>query len=453
MKRVFLAAVATAIAASACASGSTSDTGEDGSGAGIVTGVGGGSGGSMPGDGLPLGSPCMDDAECNSVLCEEAFLDLPDKVCVARCSSQDDCPSDLFFCEAISPGSIDGYCIPRSPAHCLPCGESSECGYFAEVCWLSPGDDENTCHVDCALAGQAACPADYSCQSVAIGNATRQLCVADEPKCQDALGGFCDNITTPQPCSRSSNEGTCTGERTCDPTSERFGACEAEVPRCKATCDDPDPAGCVLQACGNAANTIEHCGMCNNPCPGVGAANASPACIDALCSFSCMGESYDVDNDISNGCEKTDSPLGNHAIGAAVDVGSFPCTDGSSNRNISGSMHSDQRTHGNPPVPGFDAMSGSAPDWYQLYADGGFCQNEVVLTLNADGTGNLACYRLTVYTNNGTYSCDTNANGDCTVNENGTGAYSDNTNIQIEVRKTCPATSPGSVTYTVTGHL
>ena len=448
MKLIFLAAAALAIAA--CASGvESADT--DGSGGGVITGVGGSGAGSM-GDGLPLGSSCMDDAECASNICEEAFLDLPDRVCVQRCTGPDDCPTDNFFCEAISPGSMDGYCIPRSPAHCMPCESSADCGYFTEVCLVGPNDDENACHVDCSLSGPSGCPADYQCTSIAIGNTTRQLCVPNVPKCGDALGGYCDHVTMPLPCGRSNADGSCVGERTCDPVTERYGLCGAEVPTCKPTCDDPDPTGCALQACGDAANTVDHCGACNMPCPGAGAPNTSPACNDGTCSFNCAGESYDVDNNVSNGCEVTDGVTGNHTQGSAAFVGSFPCTDGSSNRNIAASLPSDQRSHV-PAITGFDAASGSAPDWYRIRATGGVCQNEVVLTLDVTGTGNLACYRLTVFTTDGTYTCTANASGDCSINEDGTGAYNDDSDIHIRVDKTCASTSPGAVTYTVKGHL
>lgn len=444
-------AAAAAVLGVACASGSeTEDTDAAGTGGGVITGVGSGGGG-MTGDGLPLGAPCADDAQCASNLCEEVFLDLPDKVCVERCREAADCP-EPFFCEAINAGAMDGYCIPQSPAHCMPCDDNADCGYLSELCIVGPDDDVSACHVDCSLGGNAACPSDYTCEALAIGNATREVCTPNEPKCEDALGGFCDNVTTPIPCSRNSADGTCTGERSCDAQTERFSLCSADTPVCKASCDDADPAGCMLQACGTAADTAEHCGMCDNACPGVGTQNASPSCDAGMCSFSCAGESYDVDNNTSNGCEATDAPTGNHTSGSATNLGTFPCTDGSSNRNIAGSMHSDQRMHV-PPIAGFDAATGSAPDHYTLFADGGICQNEVVLTLSVSGTGNLACYRLTVITNNDTYTCATNASGSCNINEDGTGAYSDNTDIDLVVERTCAASSPGSVTYTVTGHL
>jgi hypothetical protein len=420
-------------------------------------GAGGGGGGGEGGEssaGLPLGSPCVDDSECASEICREVFFDLPDKVCVGRCASQDDCPEgDGFFCEAITNGAVDGYCIPRSPAHCVSCENNSDCGYFTEVCLQGPNDDQHACHIDCSLSGAAACPTDYTCESLTLGNTTRQLCVPVESQCADAVGGFCDDVMGPLVCARQNADGECLGERACDATTMRFSACGAAVPQCKASCDDPDPAGCMLESCGGAADTVDHCGMCNNPCPGIGTLNGAPSCIDATCGFDCQGETYDVDGNINTGCEKSDAVVGNHTQGTGVYVGSFGCGDGSSNRNISGSLHSDMRNH-IPAITGFDAASGSAPDWFNLFADGGaFCQNEVVLTLNATGTGNLACYRLTVYTNNGTHTCTTNASGTCLINQDGTGVYSDNTTIHIRVDKVCAASAPGAVTYTVTGHL
>ncbi len=449
--RLGLFALAAAWATLGCASGGSTTDGAAGQG-GAITGVG--NGGVGGGDGLPLGAPCSDDAECASNTCEEVFLDLPDRVCVERCFGQDDCPEGGdFFCEAISPGAMDGYCIPRSPAHCAPCENNSDCGYFTETCLTAPGSAQSACHVDCALAGADACPPDYSCTAVVLGNTTRQLCVPDEPLCADALGGYCDHVAGPLACSRANADGVCVGERSCDAATERFTACGAATPSCKASCDDADPAGCMLEACGGGDDTVEHCGMCNNPCPGVGAPNAEPTCTDGTCGFACRGESYDVDGNVQNGCEVTDAPLGNHTQASGVYVGSFPCTDGSSNRNIAGTIPSDTRAHINPSITGFDAATGAAPDWYNLFADGGFCENEVVLTLSVSGTGSLACYQLRVITNNGTHTCTTNASGSCTINQDGTGVYSDDTTIHIEVKKTCAASSPGAVSYTVTGHL
>ncbi len=222
-------------------------------------------------------------------------------------------------------------------------------------------------------------------------------------------------------------------------------------PRPDARPDGPDatPAdACVL-------GTVESCSQCGVACDGLGQTGANVSCAGDMCVFSCQGETYDVNGDPADGCEKSDTPTGNHQEALATYVGSLPCTDGSSNPNVRGTMHSDTRVHENPAVPGFVIASGAARDWYRIYADGGsLCQNEVVLTLAVSGTGNRACYKLIAKTNKGTNTCTTNSAGSCTINQNGTGEYSDNTNIFLTVEKTCSSASAvGSVTYSITGHL
>jgi hypothetical protein len=433
-----------------CASGSETGVGDTST---TPHGGNGGSGGG--GSGLPLGADCNADPECASQLCREVFLDLPNKVCVSECASADDCPGEPFFCEALSPGDSAGYCIPHSPAHCLSCGEDADCGYLSEVCLVGPGDSESACHVDCALGGDAACPDEYTCDDVEVDGETRKLCMPDVPLCADALGGFCDRIDMPLPCGRTSEAGLCTGQRECFQPSGRYRECDAAVPECKADCDAENPPGCMVSFCDGATFTPEDCGSCGNACPGVGAPDANIACLrDASCTFSCQGEHYDVDDDPETGCEVVDSPLDNHVEANASDLGSFPCTDGDSNPDIAGTLHSDARAHEMAGVNGFDATTGSAPDWYRLFADVGVCENEVVLTLIINGVGsNLDCYQLYVYTDEGTYSCTTSTTGSCFINQDGTGLYSDDSDIRIAVSKTCDTTVTESVTYTVTGHL
>ena len=75
------------------------------------------------------------------------------------------------------------------------------------------------------------------------------------------------------------------------------------------------------------------------------------------------------------------------------------------------------------------------------------------LTLDVDGSGTLTCFHMTVSTSNGTYTCDTNTSGICSINP-GSSSYDDDTNIYVRIEKTCAhTTSIGSTTYTVTGHL
>lgn len=197
--------------------------------------------------------------------------------------------------------------------------------------------------------------------------------------------------------------------------------------------------------------TVESCASCGDVCPGIGATNAAPACEAMACVFRCAGESYDVNGSIADGCEQTDNPTGNHLAGGAIDRGSFPCDDGSSNPNISGVLISDAREH-SPAIQGFQPTTGSAPDFFKLFADGGLCVNDLNVTLTVTGSGNPSCYRLVVDTSNGPYACQTNGSGSCSISQ-GTGSYADNTNMLFRIEKTCLTNVSERVSYTVTGHL
>jgi len=426
-------------------------------GAGGEGGAGGGpgAGGSGGAPGLGLGADCLVDADCASGLCKAVLLDTDNHVCVAPCVQQSDCGStNDFFCAPTTADAADGYCVPRSPAHCLSCASDAECGSLSEVCFLAPGDAAKACHVDCAIAGDAACPADYACTDQMVNGQARKLC---RPKsattCLDALGGYCDRLPMARPCARESAEGTCAGTRECLTDSGRFDACNAAAPQCKALCSTPDPTGCMLSFCADAATTPDNCGTCGNVCPGLGASHANVGCKAGGCTFSCQGEFYDVDKVPGTGCEHQDVPLDNHKQTKATDKGSLTCFDNISDPAIQGVLLSDTRAHEGPAVDGFDATRGYAPDWYHIAATGGFgCTNDISLTLQVLSSSAPTCYRLRVITSSNTFSVNTNTSGTATVT-GGSGAYASGSDLWIAVEKTCGLNVYERVDYTVTGHL
>src|SRR5690606_8681570 len=121
-----------------------------------------------------------------------------------------------------------------------------------DPCTEVEGDSMRTCHVDCSLAGDAACPDDYRCSEVVVRGSVRSLCRPALGSCQEALGGFCDLVDAPQLCMRAGDAGTCVGARHCIPASDRYSTCDAEVPQCRATCETANPAGCALSPCASA---------------------------------------------------------------------------------------------------------------------------------------------------------------------------------------------------------
>lgn len=400
---------------------------------------------------IAAGLPCQTDGDCLSGLCKPVLLG--QSVCVTPCTRQSDCANiSLSFCDPLSVGAPSGYCVPRSPSHCLSCNSDSDCGSLSESCFQAPGDNAKACHVDCDLAGDAACPADYSCEAETVNGGLHKMCVPKVGTCLDSVGGFCDRIGTPQACTRANTAGTCIGQRPCLSLSNRFDKCDAQAPQCKVSCAAQDPAGCTTSYCAGAVSTPDNCGTCGNVCPGFGKTADNVSC-NGGCKFSCIGESYDVNGNPSDGCELADAPVGNHTQGVAVFVGSFPCDDGSSSQNITGQMPSDTRVHENPPVTGFDVASGSAPDYFHIYASGGsFCQNDANLSLQVFNSVHASCYALTLTNVHPNDYCATDSGGHCSIS-NSSGSYGDGTDIYVTVSKTCSTAATENVTYAVTGHL
>jgi len=288
-----------------------------------------------------------------------------------------------------------------------------------------------------------------------VNGAARQLCRPNLiATCLDAVGGYCDRLSVPQPCIRTNTAGNCVGERTCMQPSDRFSDCNAVAPQCLTDCSTQDPAGCMETYCASATSAPTDCGMCGMVCPGYMQHADNVTCnTSQMCTFSCQGENYDVDGAPANGCEVSDSPQGNHTQSTPQDLGTLSCQDASSNPNASGTIPSDARVHENAAVVGFDSASGSAPDWFKIEASGGLtCNNDIVLTLTVTGSLSPACYKLTVVTDKNTYSAQTNAAGTAAISQTN-GQYSDNTVITLEVQKTCSTSVVEDVSYTVTGHL
>ena len=215
-----------------------------------------------------------------------------------------------------------------------------------------------------------------------------------------------------------------------------------------------DEAG---QSCADT-QSVDNCGACGNVCPGIDASTDNIRCSagDAgtyACGFTCLGENYDVNADAGDGCEKKDAPLGNHSPETAVSQGSFSCTDGDSQQNITGTLLSDQRVHEDPSVAGFSIPTGSATDYFSIGANGGtFCQNDLKLHLQVSGSKTPACYTLTAVRDKGTDTCTADASGACDIS-NGSGSYSGGSTIVVSLTKTCSNATHEDASYVITGHL
>jgi hypothetical protein len=276
----------------------------------------------------------------------------------------------------------------------------------------------------------------------------RSFCTPPNGDCTTSQGGFCDRYSIPQPCSNSNDAGTCTGARTC--MSGRFTTCDAQAPQCQATCEQAPRPGCTEPLCPAATTLPTHCGDCNTACPGAGSTTANVNCADGGCTFSCKGQNYDVDGNPDSGCEVADSP-DNHQASTATGLGSRACNDSQTISSM-GTLPSDTRVHENPGVTAFASAQGAAPDFLSVNATGGtLCVNDIGVTLTVTQAPNLACFQLTIVTDNNTWSCTTNASGTCTITQ-GSGSYSGGTTISLKVERTCSA-GPANARYTVAGHF
>jgi hypothetical protein len=192
-------------------------------------------------------------------------------------------------------------------------------------------------------------------------------------------------------------------------------------------------------------------------CPGYQEPNDNVTCdVSRTCTFSCQGENYDVNNDPSDGCEVTDSPQGNHTQSTpVVPGGTFSgCDSGVPVMLFSGTLPSDRSVHEQPAIVGFDASSGSAPDWISITpTTSPFCQNDIVATLNVMASSFPTCYKLTIISGLNMYTCQTTASGSCSISHNTGGQFADGASVLFEVSKTCSATETESVAYEVDGHF
>lgn len=407
--------------------------------------------------GNPVGFPCLEADDCASGECKKVLAGSSSSICVSPCTTQADC-ADNFFCDPATPGDTAGFCVPRSPAHCMTCTEDADCGSLSERCGVAEGDSVKACHVDCSIAGDAACPADYACVDTKLGTVDAKVC---RPKgglgCLDALGGFCDRVSTPQSCARTNSAGTCVGQRACLTASNRLDTCGAQAPACKTTCSSTEPAGCTTTYCLEATSGPANCGACGKVCPGHGKANTVVGCNQPECTFACSGESYDVDDNVANGCEVTDPTKGNHTVDNAINVGNWSCKDNADNAPITGHIPSDSQIH-LPPIEGFDGNTGSAPDWFKIFGVGSLaCTNQVYLRLTMQGSTRPTCYNLWVETSRGTWQCNTDATGTCLIDTGGSSRWDDDTFIYVRVSKRnvagCTATSRDKPSYSIKGHF
>ena len=253
-------------------------------------------------------------------------------------------------------------------------------------------------------------------------------------------GGSCSGGTCTCPSGQADCGGTCTSTTTVNNCGGCGHVCGASQGCCGGTC--------------TSLTTVQNCGACGATCPGLGKPNANVTCQNGgTCTFSCQGDSYDVDGNPGTGCEQVLTGAANHTSGTAkfASPATQDCFDDSSG-GFTGTIASDARAHANPTVPGFDASTGSAPQFWKVTASGGsLCQNGLDVQITMTGaTSN--CYGLTVTTDKASYAAVV-VNGTARINPGSTGIYSDGTTILFKVEKTCGTSVREVADYSVSYHL
>ena len=120
----------------------------------------------------------------------------------------------------------------------------------------------------------------------------------------------------------------------------------------------------------------DHCGTCTTVCPpGMDTAGTERTCSAATafgtCDIVCKGEYYDVDGQVSNGCEAQDLPIQDSAItavGLTLPDGALGTagTDNTNPINLVGQVYGDSRTHDAAPA----TRPNGREDWYKLTVSG-----------------------------------------------------------------------------------
>jgi hypothetical protein len=132
----------------------------------------------------------------------------------------------------------------------------------------------------------------YRCNA---GRCAVGLCAMGRGDCNQVFADGCEenlvsSLTHCGQCGMACTPANATG--VCQMGTCRIGTCNVGFRDCNAMAQD----GCEIETNADVTN----CGQCGRVCS---AANATSACSAGACTFSCLANWYDVDNNAANGCE------------------------------------------------------------------------------------------------------------------------------------------------------
>jgi hypothetical protein len=124
---------------------------------------------------------------------------------------------------------------------------------------------------------------------------------------------------------------------------------------------------------GCALGTPDHCGGCGTVCPpGADDVGTRRTCTGSTCDVICLGEYYDLDGKLTNGCEALDTPVQDSAL-TALSV-TLPAAYGTTDlgtmgnpSNEVGFIYADMRMHATAPT----SRPNGRADWWKLIVSGG----------------------------------------------------------------------------------
>jgi len=355
------------------------------------------------------------------------------KACAAQCNAGLPCAIGET-CTKHSPRDVASpfVCIvTAAPVTCQACIGDSDCRTYGSACMQ--GSDSKACGIDCSLVGDAACPSGHSCVTLKDkdGNETAKQCVPQagacttftappapldpdtptppgtsgpvtpvDPSCHATGAEVCDGVDND--CDGKIDEGpdgktltrscgvglgVCVGVQQCNGPNS-WSLCNAPSPVAE-TCNqkDDDCDGSVDEEVNTSPDT---CGDTCSPCPGGGSiASSLRSCVPSgnkyVCAFTCRSNYYDVNNDLSDGCEKQDDPSG-HDYSTATFMGEISDEEGGASVAADGYFPADARVHEQSPVSRNtpQAQGSLAQDWYVFKGvDTGGDDMEFTATLDA----------------------------------------------------------------------
>jgi hypothetical protein len=301
--------------------------------------------------------PCHDNTDCASGWC---VLHQGAPVCTKTCVEE--CP-DGFTCVEQKSGTDTVFvCISDFPTLCLPCDSNAACEKWGGGRCIPYGQLQDPfaeqsgsfCAGPCD--GEKTCPAGHKCELLQStdGDEKTHVCVLQEGEC--ACSSFAREMQMQTPCSKSNDQGTCSGWRTCttgglspcDANEALDEACNGQDDDCDGLTDDAAPCddsnectqdscqagGCLHDAAaagtecmddGNEctsdlcdAKTCTHPPLSGIPCADGSFCTTDDLCVDGLCA----GKAVDCNDD--NPC--TDDSC-DPASGCKNEPNSSPCED------------------------------------------------------------------------------------------------------------------------------